>query len=83
MIFLFLFLYMLEGQLIFFSLFLDDGGDSAYDGKEELQRLDILLVERSQFIVKHNQMSLMIVMMTVMMMCTLRLLVECYYLMFI
>ena len=68
MIFLFLFLYMLEGQLIlFFSLFLDDGGDSAYDGKEELQRLDILLVERSQFIVKHNQMSLM----TVMMMCTL------------
>ena len=62
------FLYMLEGQLIFFSLFLDDGGDSAYDGKEELQRLDILLVERSQFIVKHNQMSLM----TVMMMCTLR-----------
>ena len=36
MIFLFLFLYMLEGQLIFFSLFLDDGGDSAYDGKEEL-----------------------------------------------
>ena len=42
MIFLFLFLYMLEGQLIFFSLFLDDGGDSAYDGKEELQRLDIL-----------------------------------------
>ena len=63
------FLYMLEGQLIlFFSLFLDDGGDSAYDGKEELQRLDILSVERSQFIVKHNQMSLM----TVMMMCTLR-----------
>ena len=46
MIFLFLFLYMLEGQLIlFFSLFLDDGGDSAYDGKEELQRLDILSVE--------------------------------------
>ena len=83
MIFLFLFLYMLEGQLIFFSLFLDDGGDSAYDGKEELQRLDILPMERSQFIVKHNQMSLMIVMMTVMMMCTLRLLVECYYLMFI
>ena len=83
MIFLFLFLYMLEGQLIFFSLFLDDGGDSAYDGKEELQRLDILSMERSQFIVKHNQMSLMIVMMTVMMMCTLRLLVECYYLMFI
>ena len=84
MIFLFLFLYMLEGQLIlFFSLFLDDGGDSAYDGKEELQRLDILSVERSQFIVKHNQMSLMTVMMTVMMMCTLRLLVECYYLMFI
>ena len=72
MIFLFLFLYMLEGQLIFFSLFLDDGGDSAYDGKEELQRLDILSMERSQFIVKHNQMSLMIVMMTVMMMCTLR-----------
>ena len=68
MIFLFLFLYMLEGQLIFFSLFLDDGGDSAYDGKEELQRLDILSVERSQFIVKHNQMSLM----AVMMMCTLR-----------
>ena len=67
MIFLFLFLYMLEEQLIFFSLFLDDGGDSAYDGKEELQRLDILSVERSQFIVKHNQMSLM----TVMMMCTL------------
>ena len=60
---------MLEGQLILvFSLFLDDGGDSAYDGKEELQRLDILSVERSQFIVKHNQMSLM----TVMMMCTLR-----------
>ena len=60
---------MLEGQLIlFFFLFLDDGGDSAYDGKEELQRLDILLVERRQFIVKHNQMSLM----TVMMMCTLR-----------
>ena len=29
----------------FFSLFLDDGGDSAYNGKEELQRLDILLVE--------------------------------------
>ena len=83
MIFLFLFLYMLEGQLIFFSLFLDDGGDSAYDGKEELQRLDILSMERSQFIVKHNQMSLMIVMMTMMMMCTLRLLVECYYLMFI
>ena len=79
MIFLFLFLYMLEEQLIFFSLFLDDGGDSAYDGKEELQRLDILSMERSQFIVKHNQMSLM----TVMMMCTLRLLVECYYLMFI
>ena len=79
MIFLFLFLYMLEGQLIFFSLFLDDGGDSAYDGKEELQRLDILSMERSQFIVKHNQMSLMIVMM----MCALRLLVECYYLMFI
>ena len=75
---------MLEGQLIlFFFLFLDDGGDSAYDGKEELQRLDILSMERSQFIVKHNQMSLMIVMMTVMMMCTLRLLVECYYLMFI
>ena len=50
---------MLEGQLILvFSLFLDDGGDSAYDGKEELQRLDILSVERSQFIVKHNQMSL-------------------------
>ena len=73
MIFLFLFLYMLEEQLIlFFSLFLDDGGDSAYDGKEELQRLDILSVERSQFIVKHNQMSLMTVMMTVMMMCTLR-----------
>ena len=67
MIFLFLFLYMLEGQLIFFSLFLDDGGDSAYDGKEELQRLDILSVERSQFIAKHNQMSLMTVMM-----CTLR-----------
>ena len=44
MIFLFLFLYMLEGQLIlFFSLFLDDGGDSAYDGKEELQRLDIFV----------------------------------------
>ena len=63
----------------FFSLFLDDGGDSAYDGKEELQRLDILSMERSQFIVKHNQMSLMIVMM----MCTLKLLVECYYLMFI
>ena len=37
------FLYMLEGQLIFFSLFLDDGGDSAYDGKEELQRLDIFV----------------------------------------
>ena len=55
MMFLFLFLYMLEGQLIlFFSLFLDDGGDSAYDGKDELQRLDILKVERSQFIVKHN-----------------------------
>ena len=37
---------MLEGQLIlFFSLFLDDGGDSAYDGKEELQRLDILSME--------------------------------------
>ena len=69
MIVLFLFLYMLEGQLIlFFSLFLDDGGDNAYDGKEELQRLDILSVGRSQFIVKHNQMSLM----TVMMMCTLR-----------
>ena len=67
MIFLFLFLYMLEEQLIFFSLFLDDGGDSAYDGKEELQRLDILSVERSQFIAKHNQMSLMTVMM-----CTLR-----------
>ena len=64
---------MIEGQLIlFFSLFLDDGGDSAYDGKEELQRLDILSVERSQFIVKHNQMSLMTVMMTMMMMCTLR-----------
>ena len=45
MIFLFLFLYMLEGQLIFFPLFLDDGGDSAYDGKEELQRLDILSVK--------------------------------------
>ena len=29
----------------FFPLFLDDGGDSAYDGKEELQRLDILSVE--------------------------------------
>ena len=72
MIFLFLFLYMLEGQLIFFSLFLDDGGDSAYDGKEELQRLDILSVERSQFIVKHNQMLLMTVMMTGMMMCTFR-----------
>ena len=73
MSFLFLFLYMLEGQLIlFFSLFLDDGGDSAYDGKEKLQRLDILSVERSQFIVKHNQMSLMTVMMTMMMMCTLR-----------
>ena len=27
----------------FFSLFLDDGGDSAYDGKEELQRLDIFV----------------------------------------
>ena len=40
MIFLFLFLYMLEGQLIFFSLFLDDGGDNAYDVKEELKRLD-------------------------------------------
>ena len=52
----------------FFPLFLDDGGDSAYDGKEELQRLDILSVERSQFIAKHNQMSLM----KVMMMCTLR-----------
>ena len=83
MIFLFLFLYMLEEQLIFFPLFLDNGGDSAYDGKKELQRFDILSMERSQFIVKHNQMSLMIVMMTVMMMCTLRLLVECYYLMFI
>ena len=73
MIFLFIFLYMLEGQLIlFFPLFLDDEGDSAYDGKEELQRLDILSVERSQLVVKHNQMSLMTVMMAVMMMCTLR-----------
>ena len=40
---------MLEGKLIlFFSLFLDDGGDSAYDGKEELQRLEIFVsVEES------------------------------------
>ena len=53
---------------MFFLFFTDDGGDSAYDGKEELQRLDILSVERSQFIAKHNQMSLM----TVMMICTLR-----------
>ena len=35
---------MLEGQLIlFFPLFLDDGGDRAYDGKEELQKLDIFV----------------------------------------
>ena len=37
------FLYMLEWQLIFFPLFLDDGGDSAYDGKEELQKFDIFV----------------------------------------
>ena len=38
---------MLEGQLIlfFFSLFLDDGGDNAYYGKKELQRLDIFVSE--------------------------------------
>ena len=38
----------------FFSLFLDDGGDSAYDGKEELQRLDILSVESIHSEAKSN-----------------------------
>ena len=81
--FFLLFLYMLEGQLIFFlfSQMMEEIVHMMV--KKNCKNLIFLLVERSQFIAKHNQMSLMTVMMKVMMMCTLRLLVECYYLMFI